>query len=398
MAQALDQIVVTVKPLQHRSGNQLALFFHYEKELIAVCKALRCKWSQTNKCWYLPNSPENLKKVFIAFKGKAWVDASGLYGGKKPKKVSDKPRPAPKKTDTPKRTIAKKQVPPDYLNLLKERRYSQSTISTYTSLFSAFVNYFQKKELCDITDEEIKNYLLYMVDKRKVSYSTQNQIINSIKFFYEQVLGLEKKKYWINRPRKEKRLPTVLSVEEVMDIIWSIDNIKHQCIVVLLYSAGLRIGELLNLKRKDIDFDRGQVLVRGAKGKKDRVTMLSDKMAELLMVYYGYHKPNYWLFEGSGKRKYSRTSVGAIIKRACKRAGIIKQVTAHTFRHSFATHMLEQGTDLRYIQELLGHNSPKTTAIYTHISTNAFKNLKSPLDVILNDNKVINNRLTKAST
>jgi len=257
------------------------------------------------------------------------------------------------------------------------------------------VNYFLDKKVKDITEEDIKSYLLYMVDKRKVSYSTQNQIINSIKFYYEQVLGLGKKKYWINRPRKEKRLPGVLSVEEVMEILWSIDNIKHKCIVGLLYSAGLRMGELLNLRRQDLDFDRKQLFIKGGKGNKDRTSVLSDLIAQQLVNYLAIARPKYWLFESPGQAQYSKTSVGNIIKRACKKAGVEKKVTAHTFRHSFATHLLEQGTDLRYIQTLLGHNSSKTTEIYTHVSTNALRNIKSPLDVIAEDNTLKNKKLIK---
>ena len=395
--QAVDKLTVTVKPLQHRGGKQLGLFYPYEKELIDVCKKMHCKWSQTNKCWYLPNNPANLKRIFAAYKGKAWVDTKELSFKDKPKEPAkvgeDGDRHASPKDKTSGKH--KRKVPDAFLNQLKERRYSQSTISTYTSLFNAFVNYFPDKKVKDITEEDIKSYLLYMVDKRKVSYSTQNQIINSIKFYYEQVLGLGKKKYWINRPRKEKRLPGVLSVEEVMEILWSIDNIKHKCIVGLLYSAGLRMGELLNLRRQDLDFDRKQLFIKGGKGNKDRTSVLSDLIAQQLVNYLAIARPKYWLFESPGQAQYSKTSVGNIIKRACKKAGVEKKVTAHTFRHSFATHLLEQGTDLRYIQTLLGHNSSKTTEIYTHVSTNALRNIKSPLDVIAEDNTLKNKKLIK---
>ena len=220
---------------------------------------------------------------------------------------------------------------------------------------------------------------------------------NGLKFYYEQVLGLEKKVYWLDRPRKEKRLPTVLSPQEVNDILWSISNNKHRCLVGLLYSSGLRVGELLSLRRQDIDFDRKQVFVRG-KGKKDRVSVMADRISAELLAYISEYAPNYWLFEGPKRTHYSSGSVGQIIKRACKKANIHKHVTAHTFRHSFATHLLEQGTDLRYIQTLLGHSSSKTTEIYTHVSNNALQNIKSPMDMLEQpktlDSKDLNNNNT----
>lgn len=321
-------------------------------------------------------------QVFTAFKGLAWVDATAL----------EENVPAKTKTlnnDSPEKVT----IPKEYLEKLLRRRYSPNTISTYTSLFRAFVQHFHPKPPEEITEEEIKQYLLSEVQRRNLSYSTQNQMINAIKFYYEQVLGLEKKQYWIDRPRKEKRLPTVLSPEEVNDILWSIRNTKHRCIVGLLYSSGLRIGELLNLRKQDIDFDRKQVFVRGGKGKKDRVSILADNMASELLTYQAEFKSKYWLFEGPEQSQYSSTSVGVIIKKACRAANISKHVTAHTFRHSFATHLLEQGTDLRYIQTLLGHGSSKTTEIYTHVSQNALRNIKSPMDVLLNTKELDNKQL-----
>ena len=186
--------------------------------------------------------------------------------------------------------------------------------------------------------------------------------------------------YHIERPHKKKTLPKVISKEDVLAIIKNTQNIKHKCIISLLYSSGLRRSELLNLKLEDIDSKRMLIHIRYAKGGKDRYTILSRNVLDDLRSYFKVYKPKSWLFEGSHNKQYSASSVVKLIDRAVKKAGIRKKVTPHTFRHSFATHLLEEGTDLRYIQHLLGHNSSKTTEIYTHVATSSFKNIKNLLD------------------
>lgn len=223
-------------------------------------------------------------------------------------------------------------------------------------------------------------YLLYLVDERQISTSYQNQAINAIKFYYEKVLKGPRKVFYIERPRKERILPNVLSEPEIKRILQSITNLKHKCLIMTSYSGGLRVGELLNLKPADIDSNRMQIKLRGAKGKKDRVTILSGKLLPLLREYYKLYKPVEWLFEGQMGGQYSERSVQKVLKAACIRAKISKEVSMHTLRHSFATHLLENGTDLRYIQSLLGHSSPKTTQIYTHITTKGMDQIINPLD------------------
>lgn len=389
----MNEANIRLLPFAHNGRSCLGLHFKYNQQWIEIAKSLSCHWSQTNRCWYTEHTPGMKEKIFRAFKGIAWVDASALYGGTKVKRrtlVHDTQAKA--ETDR-KAGKNNKQVPIEFVNLLKERRYSQATISTYTSLFKEFVNYFDKP-LADITDKEIKDYLLHTIEKKKASYSTQNQIINSIKFFYEQVLGQERKKYWINRPRKEKKLPVVASEDEVVRLVVAANNLKHQCIIALLYSTGLRRGELINLRIYDIDFDRKQVFVRGGKGKKDRVTIIGNRMIHALTKYLEKYKPHYWLFEGAGRKQYSGTSIGKVVKEACKRANIRKMITPHVLRHSFATHLMDKGTDTRYIQELLGHSSLQTTAIYAHVSTKDLQKIINPLDAIDIDNKLNDKYLT----
>ena len=247
--------------------------------------------------------------------------------------------------------------------------------------FTDFINYYSKKDLLEISEEDIKKYLLYLVEKRKVSASYQNQVINAIKFYYEKVCGRKKLPYiTIDRPFQDKILPTVLSEEEVMRILNSVTNIKHKAILLTIYSAGLRISEVINLKVADIDSSRKAIIIKGAKGKKDRNSILSDKLLLFLREYFKLYKPKMWLFEGQTGEQYSDSSIQAIFRDACYKAKIQKKATVHTLRHSFATHLLERGTDLRYIQELLGHSSSKTTEIYTHITHKGMEQVKSPLD------------------
>jgi integrase/recombinase XerD len=219
-----------------------------------------------------------------------------------------------------------------------------------------------------------------LVTERKVSISYQNQSINAIKFYYERVLGGQRKVYLVERPRSEHTLPVVLSQQEIQAILKIPTNLKHRAILTTIYSAGLRVSEALNLKMSDIDSNRMQIRVEQAKGKKDRYTLLSPKTLELLRSYYIAYKPATWLFEGASGQKYSDRSIQFILKDAVTKAGIQKRVTVHTLRHSFATHLLENGTDLRYIQSLLGHESSRTTEIYTHVTTRGFDKIKSPLD------------------
>jgi site-specific recombinase XerD len=213
-----------------------------------------------------------------------------------------------------------------------------------------------------------------------MSYGYQNQIINAIKFYYEKVLGRKKEYYNLPRAKRPQKLPTVFSEDEIITLLEQVDNIKHKSILFLIYSAGLRISEAVKMKIADIDSKRNLIHVKGAKGKKDRTTLLSKKLLEMLRDYYKIYKPKEYLFEGETGKQYSVSTIQKVFKIALEKSGVKKEATLHTLRHSFATHLLERGTDLRYIQELLGHNSSKTTEIYTHITKKGMDKIVSPLD------------------
>ncbi len=256
-------------------------------------------------------------------------------------------------------------------------RYSKSTVDTYLSCLLFFDNYFNG-DVESLTKKEIEQYQ-YQLVKLNYSRSTQNQHINAIKFYYEKVLKRNRETYYIDRPRKDRKLPDVLDKEEVFRILKETKNLKHKTILTLIYACGLRIGELLSLKIEDIDGKRMQVKIRNAKGSKDRYVPLPENVRGLLRTYYKNYKPNKYLFNGAKKEKYSAISVRNLLKRASIKAGIRKNVTPHTLRHSYATHVLESGVDIRYIQAILGHNSIKTTQIYTHVSNKNILAVKSPI-------------------
>ena len=274
------------------------------------------------------------------------------------------------------------ELPPIYEETLRKLRYSDHSQKNYCSQFAKFLRFIKPKTHEDFDQEDIHRYLLHLVDKAKVSISTQNIAINAIKFYLEQIHKGPRQVYYIDRPRKDFKLPTVLSEEEIKALLWATNNIKHRCLMFMLYSSGLRISELLNLKKNDLDQQRMVVYVRQGKGKKDRITILSRVALEYLIDYLEMYKPIYWLFEGPGGKQYGATSVNRIIHYNAGKANIKKRVSAHTLRHSFATHLLEHGTDLRYIQTLLGHESSRTTERYAHVTRRGFENLVSPLDYI----------------
>ncbi len=190
----------------------------------------------------------------------------------------------------------------------------------------------------------------------------------------------QRKVYLIDRPREETYLPEVLSEQEITDILNATENLKHKAVLMTIYSAGLRISEAINLRIKDIDSQRMQIRVEQGKGKKDRYTLLGNKTLDILRKYVAEYKPKIWLFEGAAGEEYSRRTIAEILRKSVEKTQIKKRITVHTLRHSFATHLLEAGTDLRYIQSLLGHANSKTTEIYTHITTKGFDQIKSPLD------------------
>ena len=269
---------------------------------------------------------------------------------------------------------------------LKQKNYAVSTQQTYLHFINDYLIFCKNKRLN--IEEDVSQYLINLIDNN-YAISTQNQAINAIKFYLESILGNPRKYIEIDRPFKPKYLPTVLSLQEVKAILNNTTNLKHKTILSVLYGCGLRISEVKNLTLKDIDSKRKCIQIKQAKGKKDRLVPLPDELLLLMRAYYKKYRPHYYLFEGKLSKKkettpiaYSTTSIRAILKRAVVKSNILKKVTPHTLRHSYATHLYEHGISLRSIQVLLGHNSSKTTEIYTHVSTVHLSTTPSPLSFL----------------
>lgn len=272
--------------------------------------------------------------------------------------------------------------PEEYLKYMKSINYSINTIKSYFHMFYQFCIYHNKKSLKieHLTSQEINDYVLSASTTRNYSAPTTNILVNAIRMYYKNILKQSLIISEIQRPQKEKQLPKVLSKEDVMKILIHTENLKHKTMLCLLYASGLRAGEIINLKLSDLDGDRKLLLIRSGKGFKDRTTLLPSNLLTLLREYYKIYKPKHWLFEGQFGDQYTTRSLSNVLRQACERAKINKKPTLHWLRHSFATHLLESGTDIRYIQELLGHSSSKTTEIYTHVSISKLQYIKSPLE------------------
>ncbi|HOY21364.1 MAG TPA: tyrosine-type recombinase/integrase [Haliscomenobacter sp.] len=260
------------------------------------------------------------------------------------------------------------------------KRYSWRTIKSYKNCFRQFIRHYDDIKPSQISRRQIDAYVFRLIKERNISESHQNQILSAIKMFYSAVITQEDKVHNLFRPKKSQKLPKVLTEQEVTYLIRAVDNLKHRCILMLVYSAGLRLGEVINLRLLELQPEQTRLFVRGGKGKKDRCTLLSEKVWELLKQYLEIYKPVDWLFEGQTGGQYSERSVQKIFTEAKIKARVNPGATVHTLRHSFATHLLEKGVDLRYIQELLGHESSKTTEIYTHITHKGWNRIKSPID------------------
>lgn len=369
---------ITLKHLFIDQTKYIGLKYYPHPTIDAIITTLPCyTWSSEYSMYYIPNNQGNLDRIFQLFKGIAWVNSANFFNNRPANKSNSLlDIDSYRKREHPESFRA---CPEEFLRKLEIKQYALNTAKTYINFFEGFINHYADKSLASIDENDIRNYLQFLVQKGR-SHSYLNQAVNSIKFYYEIVLGMPNRFYDIERPRPVHQLPKVISKEEVTDMIQNTKNIKHRCIISLLYSAGLRRGELLKLKMEDIDGKRMLINVKAAKGNKDRITILSPFVLKELRMYYKEYRPKTYLFEGPNQNQYSGESVVRIVKSAADRASIKKRVTPHMLRHSFATHLLEDGADLRYIQSLLGHSSSKTTEIYTHVTLNHVKEIRSPLD------------------
>jgi integrase/recombinase XerD len=391
---------VTLKPLHHRGQECIGVYFRNNTILnILIRSKAGGKWSQTQRCWYIPLTRAAFDKLKKVLQEHASLDIQELkkYLEKKkedikkqfPVKTLQLSGPAPKIIDysiiKPAAGIAaiNKHVLPAMEQHLKLKSYSSSTIKTYTNEVAVFLRTIKNYAADEFSTKRIKDYLTYCAVTLKLTENTLHSRMNALKFYFEQVLKKEKFFWDIPRPKKANQLPKVLSKEEMIRLIKAIENLKHKTMIMLGYGCGLRVSEITGLEIKDIDEDRRLLLIRKAKGKKDRVVSLSPVMLVMLREYQSNYKPEKYLFEGQYKGSaYSTRSLELIIKAAKNKAGISKTGSMHMLRHSFATHLIEKGTDVVFIQKLLGHNDIRTTLRYLHVSNKDLMNILSPLEDI----------------
>ncbi len=366
---------ILLKRAFQKKQDSILIYFKFNHQLISIIKnSGTFKWSISQYCWHGNFTKENIQLLKDSFKNKATItlDKSIFI--------------APKQSSSRKKRVIsdeKKDIVRSYVSYLKGKRYSESTIRTYFTFIADFVAFFNNHSLESLTNKDVETFIENVFIPRKYSISTHRQFISAIKLFiifypHSQIENLA-----LTRPSRSKKLPSVLSKEEVIDILRCTKNLKHRAILAVIYSAGLRISELLNLQLKHIDMDRRQLIIANSKGRKDRNVILAKSVMPLILNYIQTYRPVVFFAEGKPSTKYSAESVRAFLKRSCKAAAISKNVSPHTLRHSYATHLLENGIDLRYIQELLGHSKPETTMIYTHVAKKDLLNIESPLDIAL---------------
>lgn len=364
-----------LKKIEHRNKVQLLVLFDFNFKIKEQIKSLDgYLWSQSLKGWYTSFSSENVTILKDALKNSAnfKLDASvyesiSVLPLRKQRNISEE----------------NKNVLRLFIKYLKGKRYSESTIKTYFTFVADFFDYIQEIDIVTINNRTVELFIEDVFIPKKYSISSHRQFISAMKLFKAFYPECAIDEIQLKRPKKSKLLPTVLSKEEIIDLLRCTKNLKHRAVLAMIYSAGLRISELLNLTLKDIDIDRRQIIVKNSKGRRDRHIILADSFIPLLLNYVNSFDPVTYFVEGKPGLKYSAESVRAFLHRSTKMANITKKVTPHTLRHSYATHLLENGIDLRYIQELLGHAKPETTMIYTHVSKKDLLNIKSPLDIAL---------------
>jgi integrase/recombinase XerD len=341
------------------------------------------RWNKLKNCWQIPSYGNNEKRIQD-------------YYGERLQEIREFVVDSPVARTSKKIVrVSPPEAPPYVIPLIEKmrqwmqyRRYSESSISTYCDSVKTFLAWIYPKTAEQVVASDMSRFVNEYVIKNGLSYSFQNLVVNASKIFFREVMFCDFDVDKFERPRREHKLPNVLSMEEVRKILDVIKNIKHRTMLSLIYGCGLRRSELINLQIKDVDSKRGFLIIKQSKGNKDRMIPISEEIVEMLREYYKLYRPEVWLFEGSIRGgQYTASSLEKVLKKAIEDAGIKKPVTLHWLRHSYATHLLESGTDLRYIQSLLGHKSSQTTEIYTHVTDTSLRRIRSPFDIMYGGKK-----------
>jgi len=350
--------VIETKVLEINNVKRIALFFEYNAYLISKVKQIEGSvWDEEEKLWYIPFRTGFLNKLNHQFDGDLMFtqpDSECKY--------------------------FKKQVPESYLETLALMKYSEATIKTYRLHFQRFLSYYPEYEINDISYDQIKEYLLYLVKEKHYSNSAQDQAINSIKFYYDKVLGIPLDKFYIPRPRKSRKTPKILSTNEVSSILNTIKDLKYKCMISLIYSAGLTPSEVIYLKIRDISSSKMEIFISNPREERGRSVILSEKILILLRKYFRKYKPVFWLFERKPSIQSTQREIQKAFKEAVVKSKVNKEATLTILRNSFAAHLIDNGIDIRFVQQIMGHKSAKTTMKYLKASKRDLRKIKSPLD------------------
>lgn len=368
--------VIMYKPHPKAKRLQFQIPYEQKEDWQAIKRLPSSFYNSTQKIWSLVNTEQSLNQVQQLFGDRLKIQETQTHA-KIPRIEASK----------------KIQLELDLNHqTMVLKGFSESTIKTYSHDLKLFFNYFEKYDLKSVGKEQIEGFVFHLISKYKISEQKQNAIINAIKCYYEHCLEMPREYYNITRPKKSKNLPNVLSEEEVIKVLNQPSNIKHRAILHTIYAAGLRVGEVIRLRIDDVRSEDGYLFIKDSKGKKDRHSVLSPYLLDILREYYRAYKPSYWLFEGQTGGQYSSRSIQSIYRKAVKETGVNPWSTPHTLRHSFATHLMQRGVNIRYIQSALGHASSKTTEVYTRILAINNKTLTSPLDSLYNSSKFDSNK------
>jgi integrase/recombinase XerD len=367
---------VVLDLISHKGENVLLIKFPYDKEIQEAVRKMKtpARWSASKRSWYVYYTREAAFEIKKHLGPICIIEADILKQKlKEIKETEIKQQHLQNNYDK----IAR------FSDWMHSRRYSGSTVNTYIDSLRAFLKFFHTKAIEDISNDDIIFFNNEHILRNNFSASYQNQVVNAVKLFFRHIEKRSIDVDLIHRPKRQKLLPNVLSKEEVKMILEAAQNIKHKTMLSLIYACGLRCGEILRLKPDHVDTRRGILIIKQSKGRKDRIAPLSLKTIEMLKRYREAFKTTTYLFEGQNAGSpYDERSLQNVLKQNVARAGITKPVSLHWLRHSYATHLLENGTDLRYIQEILGHSSSKTTEIYTHVSNKAIQKITSPFDYL----------------
>ncbi|MFD0976754.1 tyrosine-type recombinase/integrase [Salinimicrobium gaetbulicola] len=382
---------VLLVPILRGEKEYIAIKYSFDPHLQKLLSSMKeVYWSHKHNYFYTPFSTEQKKLLFNRLRAQDYyVDYSALENFTS-KIKQESSLSATDFNKEQRKTLHK------YVAYLKGQRLSESSVRTYYYFILKLVAFIGDKPLNELVMRDLELFVEQKIASKNYAISTHRQCMSAIKHFLELHPEIQIDSLELRRPSKSKYLPSVLSKEEVVRLLTVTRNLKHRAILAIIYSSGLRIGELINLRLRDLDVERRQIFIKNSKGRKDRVVVMAESILPLLQNYMVTYTPKEYFTEGRNGEKYHAESIRAFLKDSCRRAGIIKKVTPHSLRHSYATHMLENGIDIRYIQALLGHSKPETTMIYTHVSRKDLMQITSPLDVTVRELRKANSQQGKS--